>query len=297
MATRISQEQLNKFISPEAAMAPYQRAQEDKKQRVAGEQAMEQQRAQADAKLAELIKGNELTEATDNRTMARDIEAATGLRGLLGKDANVHVGKVGFDPRNYEGQKFSQGMEDKVSDNERLETKAIQDEFNRLQAKIREQIAAGGEIKGMLKDPSNVTAGALSAKLPRYHGEVGALAEAEQQRALPTNLKSDLKRGMNYVFGGTEAPLTPAQVKAINDYVAKQDTALTGRLNNTRAELEARAAMLAPTLSKRGKLKQVLDSLGTAATAGMNGGGNTQLDEIMQKIQALEAKKNASGAR
>lgn len=52
MATRISQEQLNKFISPDAAMAPYERAQQDKTNKNS-----------QDAALAQLIRGKEMDES------------------------------------------------------------------------------------------------------------------------------------------------------------------------------------------------------------------------------------------
>lgn len=90
MATRISQEQLNKFISPEAAMAPYERAQKDKQQRVTGEQAMEQQRADADAKLAQLIKGDEMKQDQ----YGRELQTAQDLRAQYGPETSVDAGSV-----------------------------------------------------------------------------------------------------------------------------------------------------------------------------------------------------------
>jgi hypothetical protein len=91
MATRISQEQLNKFISPEAAMAPFDRMQKDKQQRVTGEQNMAQQSADADARLAQLIKGDELKQQSidANVMRAQQQAAANGMeRGKFSVNAN-----------------------------------------------------------------------------------------------------------------------------------------------------------------------------------------------------------------
>lgn len=73
MATRISQEQLNKFINPEAAMAPYQRAQ----------QSAESSKAQ-DAALRQLIRGKELDESA---AVAGDTRQAQTKQAAI--DANV----------------------------------------------------------------------------------------------------------------------------------------------------------------------------------------------------------------
>lgn len=87
MATRISQEQLNKFISPEAAMAPYERAQKDKQQRVTGEQAMAQQQADADARLAQLIQGKGLDQ--ENEVAKLDHQQAIAQQAF--KDAQGYI--------------------------------------------------------------------------------------------------------------------------------------------------------------------------------------------------------------
>lgn len=88
MATRISQSQLNKFISPEAAMAPYERAQQDKTQRNA-----------QDAALAQLIKGKELDQTGKQEMLTRQIGEAERLRGQYGPEASVNVEGVSVGAR------------------------------------------------------------------------------------------------------------------------------------------------------------------------------------------------------
>jgi len=73
MATRITQEQLNKFISPDAAMAPYERAEKQRQQRVAGEQAMQQQIVGDDSRLRQLITGKNMDEASGQRNIDANV--------------------------------------------------------------------------------------------------------------------------------------------------------------------------------------------------------------------------------
>lgn len=94
MATRISQDQLAKFISPEAAMAPYERAEKKRQQELAGLQAMEQQRFEADSALARLIKGNQMKESADNSAFERDVSTAERLRAQYGSEIPVNVGQA-----------------------------------------------------------------------------------------------------------------------------------------------------------------------------------------------------------
>lgn len=86
MARGLSQKQLDRFISPEAAMAPYARKQQS-----------DIQKADADARLAQLIKGQEL----EREAVAQDMEYAQQMRDKYGPEADVSVGKArigGFDP-------------------------------------------------------------------------------------------------------------------------------------------------------------------------------------------------------
>lgn len=61
--------------------------------------ALLKQKQDNDAKLAALIKGSQLKDDSFNMERDRNLADATGLRTLLGKDANVAAGDVRFDPR------------------------------------------------------------------------------------------------------------------------------------------------------------------------------------------------------
>lgn len=90
MATRISQQQLNKFISPEAAMAPYERAQQDKIARNA-----------QDAALKQLITGKQMDDVAKNAMYEKQLGTAQDLRAKYGSEANIDAGEVkigGIDP-------------------------------------------------------------------------------------------------------------------------------------------------------------------------------------------------------
>ncbi len=123
MATRISQEQLNKFINPEAAMAPYERAE---KQRA--------QQSQQDAALAQLIRGQELKDESAIAERQRNMADAQGLRKLLGKDARVSVGDVTLDPREQKPQEIKLTPFQKTLDESRARD-------------ISEDISKGGSVR------------------------------------------------------------------------------------------------------------------------------------------------------
>lgn len=99
MATRISQEQLNKFISPDAAMAPYQRAQQQKMQQMESEAAAQRQQSQQDAALAQLIKGKEMEQQAKQEMLTRQISEAERLRSQYGPEASVNVEGVSVGAR------------------------------------------------------------------------------------------------------------------------------------------------------------------------------------------------------
>jgi hypothetical protein len=87
MATRITQAHLNKFISPEAAMAPYNRAQESK------ESALER-----DAKLAQLIRGKEL-EAQNEKAQYDAEKSDFEAQSAANPNVQVRVGRFSRDAR------------------------------------------------------------------------------------------------------------------------------------------------------------------------------------------------------
>lgn len=175
----------------------------------------------------------------------------------------------------------------------RLETQALQATYEKVVGKSREQMRALEEIEGMLKNPSSVTYGAVSAKLPRVHGEVGNLAVQEQNKALPSSLYTDAVKAKNYVTGGTKVPLTTAQMGALRTYLAERKAAIAENMSRGDAELKARAASLAPTLAAAGELETVLGSLGAAVKPGRE---KFTEDDIQRKMKEI-AEREAAGQR
>lgn len=250
----------------------------------------ERQKTAQNAALAQLIRGKEIDEQQAISKQQRDLESAKGLRTLLGKDASVRVGEVSMDPRNYEYQRFAQGMADKEADNRRLETAALQGEYNKLSGKSRDQLQALKEIDDLLANPSAVSEGQLRTALARAGGDVGALSEGDIQRTLPRTLGGDVRGAFNYVTGGTGTRLTPEQIKAVQDLVGTKRTAISGRMSGAGNELRTRAPTLAPTLQRSGEIEGVMKGLGVGA--GSTADPKTeQMNKIMQRIQELEAKK------
>lgn len=95
MATRITQAQLNKFISPEAAMAPYERAQQRAMRDLDGEQQMARQREQSDSRLSELIKGKQLEQDAIDSNVGRAREQAE-KQGLQPNEYSITANQSGF---------------------------------------------------------------------------------------------------------------------------------------------------------------------------------------------------------
>lgn len=146
----------------------------------------------------------------------------------------------------------------------RLETQAVQTEYNKIIGKSREQITALNTIETMLKDPTNISTGALRVQLARASGEVGNLAQQEQNRALPTSLWGDVKGIGNYITGGTSTTLTDAQKTAIQQYLVEKRAAIEEKVARATEEVSQRAPNLAPGLAQSGELQNLLKSLGSS---------------------------------
>lgn len=102
MATRISQQQLNKFISPEAAMAPYERAQQDKTQRNSQDAALRQlitgKGLDSENKIAELGETDRLNQGAIENNLRRANEQAQA-QGLDMKRADIGANESGVSVR------------------------------------------------------------------------------------------------------------------------------------------------------------------------------------------------------
>lgn len=102
MATRISQEQLNKFISPEAAMAPYNRAQESKESALQRDAALKQlitgKGMDADNKIAELGETDRLNQGAIENNLRRANEQAE-LQGVDLSKTDIGANENGLSVR------------------------------------------------------------------------------------------------------------------------------------------------------------------------------------------------------
>lgn len=161
-------------------------------------------------------------------------------------------------------------IQDRNLDNERLETKAVQDEFNRLQGGTREKVKALDEIDTLLKNPSQASWGQISTALSRASGEKGALAEGDVKRALPTTLRSTAAGLVNFLVPGTMNPYAEAQKQEISKLVDEKRGVYNQELSKSGRELDQRASTLAPTLARQGKLPKVMKSLGAGSIAPVN---------------------------
>lgn len=183
--------------------------------------------------------------------------------------ADISVGPTGAinyrqpDPFDINAKRTS--LDDRIADTQRLETSALQNEYNKIVGKSRSKAEALKEIKTLLKNPTGVSTGQMQTALARAAGDVGALSEGDIARAMPSSLGGDLTKAWNYLTGGGDTPITQTQIKQIQDLIAAKEAVLGDQLGAGEQELRGRGHLLAPTLSKRGTLEDAYRSLGIGA--------------------------------
>lgn len=222
------------------------------------------QKAQADAKLAELIKGKELEQqaVAANMEMVKREAESQGLKpGKYSMQASATGG--GFNPES-DSSKLAMflGQQDKLQDNKRLETKALQDEYNRLIGKTPEQVQGIEEALKNIQKPSTITKRTLQSNLARAY-DTGALSNRDVEDATGGLTAKGAIAGIANFFGADMDPYTDAQKKAIYDMLESRKKAATTRLSASQKELNDRSAVLAPTLASTGELEPTVQSLGS----------------------------------
>lgn len=203
-------------------------------------------------------------ESRDLRTQRRQLESQAAEatdRAALQEDAQSFTAEQNEIKEKGRSDRAGNKEERAGDSRSRLETKAIQDEFNKIIGQARVQAQAINDIETMLKAPNSVTAGALRPKLARASGDVGNLAQQEQESALPHTLRGRVTEGINWITGSTETPINPSQVEAVKKYIAQKREALKRTVEGAVGELSTRGANLAPSLAGRGELDGILEGL------------------------------------
>lgn len=284
MATRISQEQLNKFINPEAAMAPYERAE---KQRA--------QQSEQDAALAQLIKGQELKDASVVAERDRNLRDLIKLRETAGPDARVTSGDIGYDPRT---DVAGRGAPPKPT--------VFQETLDRETAKdVAEDMSKGGAVK---RTSQIAELGEIASNLDRASkgGALSSNLSGPYAGVIPRSLVPDKIR----------ATLDPKSMKTQQQFELIAQESLKETLGGQFAQQEAREffsraynpdlppAMLAERVRMAAKVRQLISDEKAALSAyaqqtgSLRGYPSEQRDrELAQKINSIrQAMGSEAGA-
>ncbi len=173
----------------------------------------------------------------------------------------------------------------------RLETGAIQNEFNRTgMGDARKQVDALSNIENMLADPQAVDQGRIGTEL-RNLVETGVATEGDIERQQPTTWRSITnKLGTFLGKGNLVDPYSQEHLGHLKDYVKGRKRTINNRVDLSRQELQQRAPQLAPTLHRKGQLQGVMNSLGVAPQQLMQkppagpSGSDPAVDEIIKAL-------------
>jgi hypothetical protein len=222
-----------------------------------------------------------------NQKAANDFAKAQGLgRGKF----SVNVSESGM-AVNPESEAAGAAMREKYTDNSRLETKALQDEYNKLVGKRRDNSKSITDIENLINSDSAMGQGQLGAALSRLSGEVGVLTDQDIARVMPKSAKQDLTKLWNYFTGQSEPGLTQAQKAAAIQLLQNKRTAIDTDLNSVGQEVQTRAPYLAPSLHQTGALPKVLQGLGVASKSP----GQSPPPEAGGMIRVRDKKSGQSG--
>lgn len=233
-------------------------------------------------KLRQLIAGNkqqhdlEMVKQAEGKRLDHENKMASLDRALaeqknLPAGSHIAVDGAGIStPDPLTGFLKRQAAADRDDNQMRQETTALQAEFKRLGGNDPEKLASYDNISSMINDVNVNNVGQLRAQLARGV-EKGVLTDADIARYLPTSLMGDGKKLAAYLTGGMIGSnefgqaITPEQKAQILDDIKKKRANIVEMQKRAGSELGGRAGTLAPTLSRSGKLPQVMESLGGVA--------------------------------
>jgi hypothetical protein len=242
------------------------------------EKKAERERAQADLQ-AKMQHEKQMEIDKEQRLRERrqqELETAKGAAlDPKFKGMSIDVGDVSFKPQtnDYQLLKLLADKQEKDVDNTRLETKAIQDEYNRLTPEIRKKMLASGEVLSQLENPSQMTRAQIGAGLAKLASS-GTVSDYEQKAMQPSTLKSYLAGAVNFAFPGAMDPYTDYEKGNIRDIIKAKHDAYKAEMERASSELGQRAPILAPSLHRSGKLPTVMSSLGASITGEAPAGGD-----------------------
>ncbi len=236
-----------------------------------GENERQLQKAAADAKLRDLIKGKELDaqlaidadlrkSQEEEAQYQRDLTTAEELRSKHGPYANVNAGgvSIGGISRPLQGN----GLQDKLDDNYRLETAAVQNRYESYVKGAQAQLAALDDALRNIQNPSTITKRGLQGNLAKVY-DSGALTNRDIEDSIGGTTAKGLGAGLAGFFGVDTNPYTKVQQEQVFQLLKDRRAAIANRIAQAGKEISASAPTLAPTLARSGRLQPLLDSLGS----------------------------------
>lgn len=228
---------------------------------------------------------SELRSKEEEEGLKRNLAIAKLLKG-----ENPDI-SVGVSDRSVTMGQKPMSTEFKTIDDERLETGAVQNTYEKLIGESRSKHQELKQAEALLNSPNAVSYGQLQNTLARLK-EKGAMTEGDIARTMPKSLKADFINLKNYLTGGTENPLPEETKASIAAYLTSLREMEEKKLGASKAELSKRAPYLAPTLQRSGKLPKVLESLGeTMAPVQQEQPPVDPEVAKKQRLQQLRAKK------
>jgi len=222
----------------------------------------------AEAAIGQTIRTQEGLLPVEKQKVQQNIDLVNQTRKGLPTGSSMSAGGVSINtPDPLSNMIKQQQMVDRDEGQMRLETQALQNEFKKLSGYDPEKLKNLQEAEDLLKQNSKMSYGQLQTVLARLKDK-GALSEGDVGRVLPRTARRDVKGIAGYLgLGGglDEDMLSPEEVAQAQQILQSNRSAMENLRTSGATELEKRAKVLAPNVSRTGQLPTVMGSLGMSA--------------------------------
>lgn len=158
----------------------------------------------------------------------------------------------------------NQMLAEKADTAKRLETGALQTQYDKAGGgkNVQMKLSAINDARELLKNPGSLTRGQLSTAIARLR-DVGALAEGDVERALPTTLRSSASKLAGFLgFPNAINSVNPEEIQTVQDTLSAAEKNIQGLERGAAEEVAARGPQIAPHLARTKELPAALQSLG-----------------------------------
>jgi hypothetical protein len=221
-----------------------------------------------EAAIGQKIRTEEGLLPVEQKKVQQNIDLVNQTRKGLPAGSSMSAGGVSINtPDPFSNIIKQQQIADRDEGQMRLETQALQNEFKKLSGYDPEKLKNLQEAEDLLKQNSKMSYGQLQTVLARLKDK-GALSEGDVGRVLPRTARRDIKGIAGYLGLGNgldEDMLSPEEVAQAQQILQSNRSAMENMRTSGASELEQRAKVLAPNVSRTGQLPTVMKSLGMSA--------------------------------